>query len=304
MKRGRLPLTALRSFESAGRHLSFSHAAEELYVSQAAISRQIRELEIFLRQPLFLRLRRRVELTDAGHRLLDRLVRSFDDIDKVVSELAGSPAQSLVRVSVEPSLAAVWLVPRLNRFRQLRPDIDVSLEVDVRLIEFRSDQAELALRFSAHHNSWPRSEAEHLAPVVASPVLSPALLASGPALRKPADLRAYTLLHEENRQGWARWFEAAGVAGDAQPERGPILADTSLSKQAAMLGHGVALGDLMLVSEELVSGALIKPFDTNVVAGAYWLVARSLGALSEPAAAFANWIREEFAESRCFPEGV
>ncbi|TGV78600.1 LysR family transcriptional regulator, partial [Mesorhizobium sp. M00.F.Ca.ET.149.01.1.1] len=144
MKRGRLPLTALRSFETAGRHLSFSGAAEELYVSQAAISRQIRELETFLRQPLFLRLHRRVELTDAGQRLLDQLVRSFDDIDRVLSELVASPAQSVVRVSVEPSLAAVWLVPRLNRFRQLRPDIDVSLEVDARPIEFRSDQPELA----------------------------------------------------------------------------------------------------------------------------------------------------------------
>ncbi|RWE69411.1 MAG: LysR family transcriptional regulator, partial [Mesorhizobium sp.] len=91
MKRGRLPLTALRSFETAGRHLSFSRAAEELYVSQAAISRQIRELETFLGRPLFLRLHRRVELTDAGHRLLDRLVRSFDDIDRVLSELTASP---------------------------------------------------------------------------------------------------------------------------------------------------------------------------------------------------------------------
>lgn len=180
MKRGRLPLTALRSFETAGRHLSFSRAAEELYVSQAAISRQIRELETFLGRPLFLRLHRRVELTDAGHRLLGRLVRSFDDIDRVLSELAASPAQAVVRVSVEPSLAAVWLVPRLNRFRQLRPDIDVSLEVDPRPIEFRSDQPELALRFSAHATSWPRSEAERLASTVDSPVLSPALLASGP----------------------------------------------------------------------------------------------------------------------------
>ncbi|WP_296742318.1 LysR substrate-binding domain-containing protein [Mesorhizobium sp.] len=298
MKRGRLPLTALRSFETAGRHLSFSRAAEELFVSQAAISRQIRELESFLHQPLFVRLHRRVELTEAGRRLLGQLVTSFDDIDRLLSELAASPSQSVVRVSVEPSLAAVWLVPRLNRFRELRPDIDVSLEVDVRLIEFRSGQAELALRFSARQKSWPRTEAEHLAAVIASPVLSPVLVASGPALRKPADLRHYTLLHEENRQGWTRWFEAAGVAGDALPERGPILADTSLSKQAAMLGHGVALGDLMLVREELAAGLLIKPFDTDVLCGAYWLAARSFATLSEPAAAFADWIREEFAESR------
>jgi LysR family glycine cleavage system transcriptional activator len=117
-------------------------------------------------------------------------------------------------------------------------------------------------------------------------------------------LRRYTLLHEENRQGWARWFEAAGVAHDAMPERGPLLADASLSKQAAMLGHGVALGDLLLVADELATGTLIKPFDTNVTTGAYWLVARNLRHLSEPAAAFADWIRAEFAESRRYLEGA
>lgn len=298
MKRGRLPLTALRSFEAAGRHLSFSRAAEELFVSQAAISRQIRELEIFLRRPLFERHHRRVELTDAGRRLLSQLVRSFDAIDALLSELVAAPAQTVVRVSVEPSLASVWLVPRLNRFRQLRPDIDVALEVDPRLIEFRGDQPELALRFSAHAVSWPRSEAEQLASTVDSPVLSPALLAAGPPLDKPADLGRYTLLHEENRQGWARWFEAAGVPADAVPARGPMLADASLSKQAALLGHGVALGDLLQIGEELASGTLVKPFDIDVASGAYWLVARSLRDLPEPAAAFADWVRSEFAESR------
>jgi LysR family transcriptional regulator, glycine cleavage system transcriptional activator len=302
MKRGRLPLTALRSFEAAGRQLSFSRAAEELYVSQAAISRQIRELETFLRQPLFFRHHRRVELTDAGRRLLDQLVRSFDDIDRLLSELVATPAQSVVRVSVEPSLASVWLVPRLNRFRELRPDIDVSLEVDPRLVEFRSDQPELALRFSARATSWPRSEAERLASTVDSPVLSPALLASGAPLKNPIDLGHYTLLHEENRQGWARWFEAAGVPADAIPARGPMLADASLSKQAALLGHGVALGDLLQIGEELASGVLIKPFDIDVASGAYWLVARNLRDLSEPARAFADWIRAEFAESRRLPE--
>ena len=300
MKRGRLPLTTLRSFEAAGRHLSFSRAAEELFVSQAAISRQVRELEVFLRQPLFEWHHRRVELTDTGQRLLGQLVASFDAIDGLLSDLVATPAQAVACVSVDPSLATSWLVPRLNRFRQLRPDIDISLDVDTRLIDFRSDQAELALRFSARATSWPRSEAELMAPVIDSPVLSPALFQSGPPLESPVDLRHHTLLHEENRQDWARWFEAAGVADDAMPERGPLLADASLAKQAAMLGHGVALGDLLLVQEELTAGTLIKPFDTNVRCGAYWLVARSLRNLSEPAGAFADWVRSEFAESRSF----
>lgn len=302
MKRGRLPLTALRSFEAAGRHLSFSRAAEELFVTQAAISRQIRELEAFLNQPLFVRHHRRVELTDAGHKLLRQLVKSFDDIDQRLGELIARPEQAVVTVSAEPSLGASWLVPRLNRFREQRPDIDVSLDVDPRVVEFRSGQAELALRFSARDTSWPRSDAEHLGPVIDSPVLSPSLLKSGPPLDSPADLARYTLLHEENRQGWARWFEAAGVGRDVVPDRGPLLADAALAKQAAVLGHGVALGDLLLVRDELASGALVKPFETNVVCGAYWLVAKDLGKLSEPAQAFADWIRSEFVESRRYLE--
>ncbi|CDX12105.1 Transcriptional regulator, LysR family (fragment) [Mesorhizobium sp. ORS 3324] len=180
----------------------------------------------------------------------------------------------------------------------MRPDIDVSLDVDPRLIEFRSGQPELALRFSQHATAWPRSDAERLASTVDSPVLSPALLASGPPLERPVDLRHYTLLHEENRQSWTRWFEAAGVPADAIPARGPMLADASLSKQAALLGHGVALGDLLQIGDELASGALVKPFDVDVASGAYWLVARNLADLSDPAAGFADWIRDEFAERR------
>ncbi|TGQ10816.1 LysR substrate-binding domain-containing protein, partial [Mesorhizobium sp. M00.F.Ca.ET.217.01.1.1] len=156
-----------------------------------------------------------------------------------------------------------------------------------RLTTETSAMPELALRFSSRSTSWPRSEAERLASTVDSPVLSPALLSSGPTLEKPADLARFTLLHEENRQGWARWFQAAGVPADAVAARGPMLADISLSKQAALLGHGVALGDLLQVGEELASGTLIKPFDIDVASGAYWLVARSLRDLPEPAKAFA-----------------
>lgn len=114
MKRGRLPLTALRSFEAAGRHLSFSKAAEELFVSQAAVSRQIRELEIVVGRPLFERLHRRVELTDSGRNLLEQLTKSFDDIDRRLNDVIVAPIENVVTVSVEPSLAASWLVPRLN----------------------------------------------------------------------------------------------------------------------------------------------------------------------------------------------
>src|SRR5690349_19659508 len=128
MKRGRLPLTAMRSFEAAGRLLSFSRAAEELFVSQAAISRQVRELEAFVGKPLFERLHRRVVLTEAGRLLLEQLTASFDDLDRRLSQILAEPVRADLRVSVEPSFAAGWLVPRLHRFRQRHPDVDLSIE--------------------------------------------------------------------------------------------------------------------------------------------------------------------------------
>lgn len=292
MKRGRLPLTALRSFEAAGRHLSFSRAAEELFVSQAAISRQIRELEAFVGQQLFERLHRRVELTETGRRLVDRLTRSFDDIDRCLTEILATPAQALVKVSVEPSFAGSWLVPRLNLFRTLRPDIDISVDVDPQLVEFRTHEAELAIRHSLTERSWPRTQSEHLINTAVTPVLSPTLLASGPPLMEPADLKLYTLLHEENRDGWFRWFDAAGLA-EVAPGRGPIFPDGALAAQAALLGHGVALIDTLMVGQELREEELVQPFDIEVPWGAYWLVAPDLAALSEPAKAFAEWLKGE-----------
>lgn len=292
VKRGRLPLTALRSFEAAGRLLSFSRAAEELFVSQAAISRQIRELEALIGQPLFERLHRRVELTDIGSRLLGQLTRSFDDIDQRLSEIMSAPAQHLLKVSVETFFAAGWLLPRLVKFRAQRPDIDVLVDVNGRLVEFRSHEAELAIRFSAANTSWPRVQAEHLIDGTYTPLLSPGLLASGPQLKCPADLLNYTLLHDENRNAWLLWFKAAGVTNPAT-DRGPLFPDGALGIQAAILGHGAVLGDLVVNSQDLRSSRLVKPFDVAVRYGAYWLVAPDLGTLSEPARAFADWLRKE-----------
>lgn len=296
MKRSHLPLTALRSFEAAGRHLSFSRAAEELHVSQAAVSRQIRDLEAFLKTRLFVRLHRRVELTEHGRTLHEGLVAGFDAIDRSLSSvLGGSPG--LVRVSVEPSLAAAWLLPRLGRFHSLHPDIDIALDVDSRLVSFHGDGPTLALRFSVRDTSWPGAEAELLWRAVDTPVISPALLAAAGPLASPADLARFTLLHEENRSGWNRWFQAAGIEETGLAKRGPLLADASLSKQAALLGQGVALGDMLLVYEELESGALVRPFATMSACGAYFLVARDFGALDECERAFADWVRAEIAAS-------
>ena len=236
MKRGRLPLTAMRSFEAAGRLLSFSGAAEELFVSQAAISRQIRELEALIGKPLFERLHRRVELTEAGRFLLDQLTASFDEIDLRLSQIRAEAAHTVLRISVEPLFSCAWLLPRLNRFREQHPDIDVSVDADGRLVEFRGHEAEMAIRHGAAARSWPRTEARHLVDCRTTPVLSPGLLASGPPLASPADLRHYTLLRDYDRKFWATCFQAAGLPGFAS-QKGPVYPAGSQAIQAAKLGH-------------------------------------------------------------------
>lgn len=295
MKRGRIPLTALRSFEAAGRHLSFSRAAEELFVSQAAISRQVRELESLLKTPLFHRLHRKVELTEAGGALLSRITASFDNIDAALTELVQRGGPKTVRVSVEPALASNWLVPRLNRFRELRPDIDVLIDVSPRIVDFHGGGPELALRYSAERTSWPDTQVQKLLDLYDTPMLSPELLRKGPAVERAGDLRRHTLLHEENRRYWDRWFEAAGAEIAAEPIRGPSLADMALVLQAALRGHGVALGCTFLAQDDLESGALVASFPIRIAAGYYWLAARDFNALPEPAQAFAAWVKAEFA---------
>jgi LysR family glycine cleavage system transcriptional activator len=285
-------LTALRSFEAAGRHLSFTRAAEELFVSQAAISRQIRDLEETLGHALFERHHRSVILTERGTVLLRLLSASFDGIGRALDDLQAKPAETILRISVEPSLAAGWLVPRLDQFRRQYPDIDVALDADPRLADFKPGKVELAVRWSAAANAWPNVQAAHLADIAVSPVLSPSLLASGAALRAPADLLAYPLLHEANRNGWHRWFQAAGLA-PIPVTRGPLFEDTILVLQAAIRGHGVALVDNLLAADELAKHQLMKPFDIAVPSGAYWLVAPDFGRLSHAARAFAVWIKSE-----------
>lgn len=294
MKRSRLPLTALRSFEAAGRHGSFGKAAEELFVSQAAISRQIRELEALIGRPLFERQHRKVVLTEAGAQLLARLTGSFDAIERALDAAAAAPARYLVKVSVEPGFAGLWLVPHLADFNRLHPDIDVSVEVDARVIEFRGDEPRLAIRFSATKDGWPRTESLELTRIRVTPVLSPDLLASGPPLDGPADLLAHTLLHDESRDFWGRWLEAAGMRG-ALPQRGPIFTDSALAVQAARLGHGVALGDLALIADDLESGRLVSPFAQALDYGAYWLVTPKGGTADPATEAFCTWLVNAFA---------
>ena len=198
---------------------------------------------------------------------------------------------------MEPSFASEWLVPRLDLFLKRHPDIDLSVDADLRLVEFSSHEAEIAIRFGVVARAWPRTEARHLFDLSLTPVLTPTLLAAGPPLASPVDLLHYTLLHDFDRNAWAKWFRAAGL-DELASQRGPIYADAAHGMQAARLGHGVALGDPVLEGNDLRLGQLVRPFDIDVPYGAYWLVAPEFKRLSRPARAFAEWIVEELAAGK------
>ena len=296
MKRGRLPLTALRSFEVAGRLLSFTRAAEELFVSQAAISRQIRELEASIGRPLFERRHRGVVLTDDGASLLATLTEAFDRIDASLSTLAESTASQAVTISVEPSFAALWMVPNLAEFRTQHPDIDVRIESDPRLVEFRTNEAVLAIRHGSFGGDWPRTEARHLVGR-GNGAGDRALPAHGPERRStaPSDIQQFELLHEENRRVWADWFRLPAR------RRTAAIADrcwrmATLVMQAALRGHGAALCDRLFAEEEITAGRLVQPFDVRLPFGAVLSRGAEFQGLARPAATLANWLIRSFQE--------
>jgi LysR family glycine cleavage system transcriptional activator len=296
MKRGRLPLTALRSFEVAGRLQSFTRAAEELFISQAAISRQIRDLERMLGQSLFERGHRSVRLTPAGEDLLSVLTPSFDAIADRLDELKGRSVAPMVSISSEPSFATCWLVPHLGDFRHEHPGIDVNVDVDARLVEFRAQEVSLAIRHSRTAQAWPRTESRHLADVRLSPFMAPLLVEQFGAPLQPKDLLRHVLLHEERRETWREWLEAGGVALNGL-EAGPIYADEGLTLQAALRGQGIALLDERFAQEDVDAGRLVRPFDVTISYGAYWVVTRRFDALPPQAALFANWLMSCFIRS-------
>ncbi len=290
MDHRRLPLTALRTFESAGRLLSFSRAADELLVTQAAVSRQIRDLECHLGISLFERRHRRVILTAEGARLLSYVTKGLDILGAAVRDAHSARPSTVLTISAEPGFAACWLVNRLEQFRVINPKIDIEVVSDHRLIEFRATRVELSIRFSPITPDWPRVEIFHLAKCIATPVVAPSLAAKSPLLSLE-DLAKHTLLHEDGREFWSIWMQHAGISS-VDIARGPLYNDHALVMAAAMRGHGVALGDLLLIQEDIKAGRLAAPFDLKVSFGNYWLVAPSFDKLSPSAEIFAAWLRK------------
>ncbi|PVE53857.1 LysR substrate-binding domain-containing protein [Rhizobium rhizogenes] len=291
MKRSRLPLTALRSFEAAGRLMSFTRAAEELCISQAAISRQVRELEVLLDRPLFDRGHRSVRLTQEGAKLLHVVTASFDAMSDGLADVERGKGPDTVNINAEPSFAACFLTPHLSDFQRSHPDIDVRVESESALAEFRHNEDVVAIRHSLTRTSWPRSESRHLMDVQMTPCLSPRLMEGRAAPQRPVDLLDFPLLYEDSRDMWRSWFERAGVSSDVYP-RGPIYTDEGMTLQAALRGQGVALLEERFAREYLASGLLIRPFQQTLPFGAFFIVVRGFETLAPAAHNFLEWLSE------------
>ncbi|WP_421695102.1 transcriptional regulator GcvA [Aestuariivirga sp.] len=290
----RLPsLNALKAFEAAARLESFTEAAGDLFVTHAAVSRHVRDLEEWLGTQLFLRTGRGVELTEAGRRFASRLTPLFDQLAEATREAAAVGDVRQLKVTVEPAIASRWLVPRLGRFNDLHPDIELAIDPTTELADFRSGAADVGIRYGA--GSWPDVEAQKLTDAMIFPVCAPKLLRDRPHI-KPADLADFNLLHESRKQWWADWLLAAGVSG-VEDWRGTLF-QNHLAIEAAEAGQGFALADQMLSTDSLVEGWLVRPFTFDMKDHwHYWIVRGKGQKETPPVRAFREWLMGEMADT-------
>ena len=311
MARALPPLNGLRAFEAAGRHLSFSKAAQELNVTPAAISHQIKGLEDHLQVQLFRREPRALLLTDAGQRALPEVRAAFEQLAEAVEGLrdAGEASQHVLTVSAVPSLSAKWLVPRLDRFRRQHPEIDVLLDATGTLVDFsREQEIDMGLRYGT--GDYPGLETIRLAPGDVVPVCSPEVANADPPLQRPEDLATRTLIHTRWGSGatdpdWGEWLRSAGVS-DVDSRRGPRFNHSEYALQAALQGQGVALVMRVLVEDDLAAGRLVAPFDTpgsgpgrdRAPRFSYWIVVPKAKLKLKRVRAFRDWLLDEMAATR------
>jgi LysR family transcriptional regulator of beta-lactamase len=291
MTRPLLPLNALRAFEASARHLNLTRAADELCVSQAAISHHIKQLEERLGTVLFRRLPRGLALTDEGAALLPVLTGAFDQIEATLSRFADGRYTALLTVGAVGTFAAGWLMPRLPSFQAAHPDIDLRLFTHNNRVELAGEGIDLAIRFG--DGDWSGVVATPLMRTPLAPLCAPALVER---LRHPADLAGKVLLRSYRPDQWERWFAAAGLPAPAQ--HGPIFDSSPTMAMAAAAGHGIALLPPAMFEHDLSTGRLVQPFSTMIDVGAYWLTHLRSREVSPAMTAFAAWLIAAADDSR------
>ena len=297
MKRNLPPLAWLRAFEAAARHLSFTHAAEELNLTQAAISKQVKLLEQFLREPMFQRKPRSLVLTKTGAAYLPKVRDAFERLSAGTAEVFGNRRSEILTVRSAASFAVYWLGHRLPDFYARYPDKPVRLVSSVWNDEFDNERFDLDIRYG--HGHWPGLRSDRLTWEEITPLCSPALLRGAQPLSTPRDLRHHTLLHILGyEEGWAVWLKAAGIT-DINPGQG-LQFDTSLmSFEIAAQGAGVALGRTSMMEREIASGRLVAPFDLRVTINEAFHLVSLLDDNEHPdAPVFRDWLIEQALAAR------
>lgn len=285
MVRQFLPLNGLRAFEASARHLSFTRAAIELCVTQAAVSQQVKGLEKRLGVSLFQRLPRGLKITAEGEALLPTVTSSFDQMAITLDRIEAGQVRELLFLGVVGTFAVGWLLPRLREFQKRHPFIDVRVSTNNNRVDMAAEGLDFAIRFG--QGSWHGTDAFRLFEAPLSPLCTPKLAET---LKSPTDLADATLLRSYRSDEWATWFAAAGVTPVAQVNAG-IVFDTSLGMmEAALQGLGVALAPPSMFSRHLASGAIVQPFPVTISLGSYWLTRLQSKPPTPAMQAFSDWM--------------
>ncbi|NSZ85388.1 transcriptional regulator GcvA [Agrobacterium tumefaciens] len=285
MVRQFLPLNGLRAFEASARHLSFTRAAIELCVTQAAVSQQVKGLEKRLGVSLFQRLPRGLKITAEGEALLPTVTSSFDQMAITLDRIEAGQVRELLFLGVVGTFAVGWLLPRLREFQKRHPFIDVRVSTNNNRVDMAAEGLDFAIRFG--QGSWHGTDAFRLFEAPLSPLCTPKLAET---LKSPADLADATLLRSYRSDEWATWFAAAGVTPVAQVNAG-IVFDTSLGMmEAALQGLGVALAPPSMFSRHLASGTIVQPFPVTISLGSYWLTRLQSKTPTPAMQAFSDWM--------------
>ncbi len=281
------PLNALRVFDAAARHLSFTRAADELFVTQAAVSHQIKSLEDFLGLKLFRRRNRSLLLTEEGQSYFQDIKEIFSQLTEATRKLQSRSAKGALTVSLLPSFAIQWLVPRLSSFNSAYPGIDVRIQAVDREVDKLADDVDVAIFYG--RGNWPGLRVEKLYAEYLLPVCSPLLLTGDKPIKTPEDLAKHTLLHDASRRDWQTYTRQLGLNLNVQ--QGPIFSHSAMVLQAAIHGQGVALANNVMAQSEIEAGRLACPFnDVLVSKNAFYLVCHDSQAELGKIAAFRQWI--------------
>ncbi|MGJ8681648.1 transcriptional regulator GcvA [Paraglaciecola sp.] len=296
MNRRLPPLNSLKAFEVAARHLSFTRAADELFVTQAAVSHQIKALEEFLSMKLFVRKKRSLFLTEEGQSYYLDLKDIFKALNDATDKLLVKGEKGAITVALQTSFAIQWLVPRINQFSQLNPDIDVRIKAVNENEGFLTDDVDVAIYYG--RGKWTGLVADKLHTEYLTPVCSPLLFQGDQPLRELDDLGKHTLLHDSSRESWQVWLRHFNVLG-VNVNHGPIFSHSMMVQQAASLGQGIALGHSVLARSEIEAGRLICPFAEKLVTKeAYYFVCEQHQADLGKITAFREWLLKQVKEEQ------